>query len=131
MRIWEVFFEDEFDVEFEALPLTVQNDFYTQAQWIERFGPELGRPRVDTLKGSEFANMKELRFRSTGGVWRFAFAFDPKRRAIVLVAGDKSGVGQARFYQQLISKADARYLRHLNSLENAGREPKGRTDEKP
>src|SRR6266851_8300425 len=66
----------------------------------------LGRPRVDTLKGSRHANMKELRFDADDGVWRVAFAFDPKRKAILLVAGDKSGGSEKRFYRQLIAKAD-------------------------
>jgi hypothetical protein len=60
-------------------------------------GPQLGRPYVDTLKGSKFANMKELRFTADGGVWRVAFAFDLRREAILLVAGDKSGVSESRF----------------------------------
>lgn len=65
--------------------------------------------RVDTLHGSRFANMKELRFDSADGVWRFAFAFDAARRAIILCGGDKSGVSQRRFYRGLISRADARW----------------------
>lgn len=48
-------------------------------------GPDLGRPIVDTLYGSRHSNMKELRFNAEGGVWRFAFAFDPKQRAVILV----------------------------------------------
>jgi hypothetical protein len=50
--------------------------------------------------------MKELRFDANDGVWRIAFAFDPKRRAILLVAGDKSGISEKRFYRELICKAD-------------------------
>lgn len=64
---------------------------------LERFGPALGRPQVDTLKGSAHANVKELRFRAEAGVWRVAFAFDPRRMALLLVAGDKSGVSEKRF----------------------------------
>jgi hypothetical protein len=60
--------------------------------------------------------MKELRFDARGGVWRLAFAFDPKRKAILLVAGDKSGVGQKRFYRELIRKADERSDAHLARL---------------
>jgi len=60
--------------------------------------------------------MKELRFKADGGVWRIAFAFDPKRNAILLVAGDKSGVSEAKFYQRLIEKADKRYKEHLDNL---------------
>lgn len=61
--------------------------------------------------------MKELRFTAGDAVWRVAFAFDPKRRAIILVAGDKSGVAQQRFYKALIAKADARFAEHLETLE--------------
>lgn len=94
----------------------MQDELLAQAKLLEVFGPELGRPRVDTLKGSSHANMKELRFKAENGVWRVAFAFDPKRRAILLVAGDKSGVGEKRFYRQLIKKADKRFDAHLDRL---------------
>jgi len=60
--------------------------------------------------------MKELRFSAADGEWRVAFAFDPKRKAILLVAGDKSGVSEKRFYRQLIAKADERFNAHLNRL---------------
>jgi hypothetical protein len=80
-------------------------------------GPALGRPDADTLKGSAFANMKELRFRADRGVWRVAFAFDPQRRGILLVAGNKAGVSEPKFYQRLIAKADARFEEHLKHLE--------------
>ena len=60
--------------------------------------------------------MKELRFRADGGVWRVAYAFDPERRAIILVAGDKSGVAQRRFYKNLIARADARFAEHIETL---------------
>jgi hypothetical protein len=81
-----------------------------------KYGPQRGRPRVDTLKGSRHANMKELRFDADDGVWRFTFAFDPKRNAILLVAGDKSGGSEKRFYRQLIAKADKRFDNHLARL---------------
>jgi hypothetical protein len=60
--------------------------------------------------------MKELRFRADGGVWRLAFAFDPERDAILLVAGDKSGGSEKKFYQRLIDKAELRYKEHLENL---------------
>jgi hypothetical protein len=113
---WKVVFDEEFDPEFEALLQPVQDELYAQAIWIERFGPQTGRPWVDTLKGSEFPNMKELRFNVSGGVWRAAFAFDPRRRAVILVAADKSGVGEKKFYKNLIERADSRYRRHLARL---------------
>ncbi len=60
--------------------------------------------------------MKELRFDADSGVWRVAFAFDPDRKAILLIAGDKAGVSQKRFYKQLIKKADSRFDDHLKTL---------------
>lgn len=61
--------------------------------------------------------MKELRFDADNGVWRFAFAFDPNREAIIWVGGNKSGVGEKRFYRQLIQKADDRFDAYISSLE--------------
>jgi hypothetical protein len=60
--------------------------------------------------------MKELRFKAADGVWRVAYAFDPERRAILLVAGDKSGGSQTRFYKVLIAKADQRLTQHLDAM---------------
>src|SRR5712691_6386722 len=96
-----------------ALPPEVRIELLAQARVIERFGPTTGRPRVDTLNGSRHANMKELRFDAGGGVCRAAFAFDPRRRAILLVAGDKSGRGERAFYRRLIAIADSRFDAHL------------------
>ena len=113
---WEVSFHEEFDPEFDALPGAVQDELLAHAKLLEQFGPQLGRPRVDTLNSSRHANMKELRFDAADGVWRIAFAFDPKRKAILLVCGDKSGGSERRFYRQLIAKADERFDRHLARL---------------
>jgi len=94
----------------------VRIEIVAMASLLETYGPTLGRPHADTLVGSKRANMKELRFRALDGVWRVAFAFDPARRAILLVAGDKSGVSQRRFYTSLVRKADGRFSAHLKSL---------------
>src|SRR6202790_4377059 len=107
----------EFEPEFDALPEDVQTEILALSLVLERFGPQLGRPRVDTLRGSRHANMKELRFSAADGEWRVAFAFDPRRAAILLVAGDKSGGSQKRFYRDLIRKADQRFGSHLSRLQ--------------
>jgi hypothetical protein len=112
---------DEFAPEFDTLHEDVQTEILALALLLQRFGPQLGRPRVDTLKGSRHANMKELRFSAAGGEWRVAFAFDPKRRAILLVAGDKSGASEKRFYRELIRKADDRLDAHLSRPKETGR----------
>ena len=75
---------------------------------------------MDTLNGSRHANMKEMRFSAADGEWRLAFAFDPARRAVLLVAGDKSGGSVKRFYRVLIRKADERFDRHLARLAKEG-----------
>jgi hypothetical protein len=98
------------------LALDVQDEILALSRLLQQFGPNFGRPRVDSLKDSRHANMKELRFDAAGGVWRVAFAFDPKRRAILLVAGDKSGGSQKKFYRELIRKADDRFDAHLVRL---------------
>lgn len=110
---WVVAFADEFEPEFDALPDPVQDAILARVVLLEREGPSLGRPHADTLVGSRHANMKELRCNAADGVWRIAFAFDPRRQAILLVAGDKSGGGEKRFYRQLIRRADDRFDRHL------------------
>src|SRR6266550_5457603 len=116
-RVWVVELAPEFEPELLAMAADVRIELLAQARVIERFGPTTGRPRVDTLNGSKHANMKELRFDAEGGVWRVAFAFDPRRHGILLVAGDKSGVSQDRFYKQLIAKADELFSAHLARLE--------------
>lgn len=121
---WKVAFGDEFDPEFDALSAAVQDELLASAKLLARFGPQLGRPHTDTLNDSSFANMKELRFDADDGVWRVAFAFDPDRQAILLVAGDKSGVSEKRFYKSLIAKADKRYQAHLDRLAAAKKEKK-------
>lgn len=113
---WTVRFDDTFEAEFDALPAPVQDELLAQAAVIREFGPRAGRPRVDTLKGSKHANMKELRFDADGGVWRVAFAFDPQRQAVLLVAGDKSGGSEKRFYKRLIKTADERFDVHPERL---------------
>ncbi len=110
---WAVEIADEFKPEFDALGQDVRTEVLALARVLQEFGPQLGRPRVDTLNGSRHANMKELRFSAEGGEWRVAFAFDPRRKAILLVAGDKSGGSEKRFYRELIRKADERFDTHL------------------
>ncbi len=113
---WIVEFADEFVTEFLVLEPPVRIELAANAELLKQFGPQLGRPRVDTLNGSRYANMKELRFMVDGQAWRVAFAFDPRRRAILLCAGSKSGKNQGRFYRTLIRKADSRLDTHLKRL---------------
>ena len=117
---WVVEIGDEFYPEFVELGEDVQTEILALSRLLQQFGPRLGRPRVDTLNGSRHANMKELRFSAADGEWRVAFAFDTKRKAILLIAGDKSGVSEKRFYRQLIRRADDRFDAHLARLKKKG-----------
>jgi hypothetical protein len=73
-----------------------------------------GRPHVDTVSASEFRNMKELRTQSSGAPLRTFFAFDPRRKAILLIGGDKTG--DQRFYEKMIPLADKLYIQHLKEI---------------
>jgi hypothetical protein len=114
---WLVQLHPSFEAEFLDLPPAAQDELLAKTLLLQVSGPNLRRPHVDTLNGSRHPNMKEIRFNAADGVWRVAFAFDPTRKAILLVAGDKSGVGQRQFYKQLIIKADLRFDEHLSNLE--------------
>lgn len=113
---WNIDFHPDFDPEFDALDESVQDECLAHLKLLAKFGPQLRRPHVDTLNGSKHANMKELRFNAANGVWRIAFAFDPTRKAIILVGGDKSGVSSDAFYKRLIKKADKRFDSHLSGI---------------
>lgn len=115
---WAVQFHDDFEAEFRSFDPEVQDNLLAAAKALQIAGPKAGRPHVDTLAGSRHRNMKELRFEAHDGNehWRAAFAFDPLRNAIILVAGAKKGKSQKRFYRQLISVADDRFDSHLKAL---------------
>ncbi len=114
----DVSYHDEFFPELLAESEAVQDEVLALAELLALRGPQLGRPHCDTLAGSRYPNMKELRFSLLDGVWRVAFAFDPRRPAILLVGASKSGMSQRRFYKDLIRVADARFAEHLSSLDS-------------
>ena len=114
--MWEVAFCPEFLLEYNSFSAEVQDEIASLVMVLEQFGPHLARPHCDTLKGSSISNLKELRFSADRGEWRVAYAFDPERKAILLVAGDKSGISKNRFYRFLIETAQKRFKRHLENL---------------
>jgi hypothetical protein len=114
--MWLVRTTAVFDEWFADLDDDAQVEVIATVELLKLLGPHLGRPRADTLNGSRYANMKELRASTAGKVLRIAFAFDPDRRGILLIGGDKSGVSKKRFYKQLIEKADRLYAAHLAAL---------------
>lgn len=113
---WTVAFHADFLAEFHGFSASVRAHAYSLIEMLTVFGPQLGRPHVDTLKGAKISKLKELRFRADDGVWRIAFAFDLKRHAILLVGGDKSGVSKEKFYRQLIEIAERRFDEHQKTI---------------
>ena len=105
---WDVQFHPDFLAEFNGFSEAVQDALVAHVLPLRQFGPTLGRPSVDTLKGSTISNLKELRV-DAGGVWRVAFAFDGNRIGVLLAGADKRGVKQQRFYKTLISTAEERW----------------------
>src|SRR5258708_16273175 len=100
---WTVQFHDEFEPEYDLLPEAVQDELLARIGLLEEFGPNLGRPTVDTLTASSFPNMKEIRF-NCDGVCRFAFPFDQTRSAILLCGCDNDDVHQKKFYHSPIKQ---------------------------
>lgn len=113
---WTVILHPDFEPEFDALPSRTKSVIAAKALVIETFGPQLGRPHVDTLEGSRYTNMNEPRCNADDGIWRVAFTFDPERKAVLLACGDKSGGSEKRFYRCLVAKADERFARHLRGM---------------
>ena len=112
---WVVLLDPEFEEWLLNQTEDVQNAIAAHAQLLRRFGPSLGRPKVDTLKHSSMPNLKELRVQHLGKPWRILFVFDPRRQAILLVGGNKQS--DKRWYQKNILIAEKRYQRYLEELE--------------
>ena len=111
---WNVQSVPDFEIWFLTLESKVRVEIAAKIGLLAAVGPTLGRPHADTLKGSAFLNMKELRIQIGGDPWRVFYAFDPKRSAILLVGGNKGG--DARFYDIHLPIADERYREHLKTL---------------
>src|SRR5690606_31057371 len=115
---WEIEFTDEFEVWWDTLAESEQESVNASVNLLRLVGPALSRPHADTVKGSRHANMKELRTQHAGRPLRTFFAFDPRRTAILLIGGDKTG--NDRFYESYIPVADRLFDEHLAQLEKEG-----------
>ena len=118
LKEWEAEFTDEFETWWNGLSEAEQVDVRTQVNLLRRFGPALGRPHVDSVASSRHANMRELRVQHRGRPYRVLFAFDPRRVAILLMGGDKTG--QGRWYKEFVPVADRLYDHHLAALRKEG-----------
>lgn len=116
--MWDVEFTDEFERWWNELDEDQQESLTASVMLLQQLGPHLSRPHADTIKGSRHANMKELRTQHQGRPLRTLFAFDPRRCAILLIGGDKTG--DERFYSRLVPLADRLYDEHLEQLKREG-----------
>jgi len=111
---WEVEVSDEFAGWYESLDEFEGESVDTAVDMLVEYGPALGRPYADTLKGSRFANMKELRVQHQGRPIRILFAFDPRRCAYLILGGDKTGDDD--WHVEAIRRAEAIYAAHLKEV---------------
>jgi hypothetical protein len=113
--IWEIIFHEKFEEWFFNESPDVQDSIAVVLDILEVQGASLGRPYVDTIKGSAFTNMKELRVQHDGNPYRILFVFDPKRQAVLLIGGNKRG--DKRWYDVNIPIADRRFIEYLDETD--------------
>ncbi len=114
---WEAEYTDEFGDWFEGLDEDTQDAIFAAVERLQEDGPSLGRPLVDTIKGSRHPNLKERRPPKPN--IRILFAFDPRRMSILLIGGDKTGQWES-WYVRMVPVADQLYDEHLATLEKEG-----------
>jgi hypothetical protein len=112
---WEVEFTDEFEEWWRTLSESEQGKVDARVSLLMEHGPNLGFPFSSQVKTSRFPEMRELRAQAGGDPLRMLYAFDPRRIAILLVAGDKTGDG--RWYERNVPVADRLFERHLRTIE--------------
>ena len=110
----EVLTTSHFDKWFANVDNIGKKDILAIVEVLKNFGPTLGRPYVDTLKGSKIPNLKELRIRSIGRPFRVLFIFDVKRRAILLIGGNKAN--DKKFYKKYILIAEKIYNQYTKEI---------------
>jgi hypothetical protein len=111
---WEIETSDEFVSWYKDLTEEEADSVDISIEILEQAGPVLGRPHVDTLKGSKIANLKELRVQHDGRPLRILFVFDPRRVGYLILGGDKTGNDD--WYKTFIPQAEKIYFKHLAEI---------------
>ncbi len=112
---WEVEYTDEFELWWDSLSEEQQEDLNASVGLLEEYGPNLPYPYSSSVHGSKHGHMRELRTQSKGAPLRTLYAFDPRRTAILLIGGDKTG--QDDWYERYVPIADRLYDKHLEEIE--------------
>lgn len=118
MATWEVEYTDKFGAWWEGLDEAAQIAVDATVRLLEKKGPQLPFPHSSDVRGSRFGQMRELRIQHKGEPYRVLYAFDPRRTAILLIGGNKSG--NDRWYQEYVPRADRLYEDHLAALAKEG-----------
>ena len=115
---WQVEYTNEFEAWWETLTDVQQEDVYASVRLLQECGPRLRYPLSSGINGSQFDHMRELRTQSQGHPLRTLYAFDPRRSAILLIGGDKTG--DDLWYERMIPIADRLYKEHIEELKKEG-----------
>lgn len=113
--VWEVEYTNEFFKWWNQLNNDEQADIDAIVGLLENMGPTLDHPYCSAISQSKYPHMRELRIQHQGRPYRILYAFDPRRVAILLIGGDKTG--QDRWYEKSVPKADKLYGQHLKEIE--------------
>jgi hypothetical protein len=113
--VWGVEFSDEFGEWWDELTAAEQKSVDYTVSLLQEVGPALRMPHSSGIETSRHTHMRELRIQHEGRPYRVLYAFDPRRVALLLIGGDKTG--SDRWYEQAVPRADAIYDRHLRELE--------------
>ena len=117
-KSWEVEYTDDLGSWWAGLTAAEQVSIDASVRLLEAKGPSLGFPHSSGVNGSRHGHMRELRVQHQGRPYRLLYAFDPRRNAILLIGGDKTGDG--RWYEVFVPRADDLYDLHLEVLRKEG-----------
>ena len=115
---WQVEYTNEFEEWWNDLTAEEQESVDAKITLLQRLGPRLGRPHSDVVRRSKHEHMKELIIQHAGKPYRVLYAFDPRRVAIVLIGGEKTG--DKRWYEKFLPIADRLYDEHIATLKREG-----------
>ena len=114
MGVWEIITSESYDDWFQEQTEDDKVIIRSKIYLLGEYGPNLKRPHADTLKGSKkLANLKELRPKTDAHEFRIAYLFDPERKGVLLIGGDKKSKNQKKFYKDLIREAEQIYAAYL------------------
>ncbi|MDB5996170.1 MAG: addiction module toxin RelE [Pseudomonas sp.] len=116
---WEVEYTDEFEGWWDGLDAKEQSSVSACVDLLALLGPGLRHPHTSDIKGSKMGNLRELRIQHAGRPYRVLYAFDPRRSALLLIGGNKTG--QNRWYEENVPLAEKLYDEHLETLRREGR----------